>query len=128
LAFTQEQRDELEAVVCYDFDNGEQRWVHTDAMQFTESMGGNGPRATPTVHDSRVYARGATGMLNCLEARTGQVVWSRNILEGRKNLQWGMAGSPLIVDSKVLVNCGPAIGVDADEEPGPEQGALAAFD
>ena len=108
LAFTQEQRRKQECVVCYDFHTGRQLWVHTDEDRFTEAMGGIGPRATPTVFDSRVYALGATGILNCLEARRGTVIWSRNILQdaGADNLNWAMSGSPLVYDNLVVVSPG----------------------
>ncbi|MGH7200954.1 MAG: PQQ-binding-like beta-propeller repeat protein, partial [Planctomycetaceae bacterium] len=98
-AFTQEQRGENECVVCYDAATGEQIWLHEDEARFTEAMGGEGPRATPTVHDSKVYALGATGILNCLDAATGKRLWTRNILDdagAAENLNWAMAGSPLI--------------------------------
>jgi outer membrane protein assembly factor BamB len=68
-------------------------------------MGGDGPRATPTWHEGRIYALGATGELRSLDAKTGKAAWSRNILKdnGAQNLEWGMSGSPLIVDDKVIV-------------------------
>lgn len=105
LAFTQEQRGEKECVVCYEAATGKQVWEHADLTRFDEAMGGPGPRATPTIINSRVYALGATGQLNCLDAMTGDLLWSRNILEDAKaeNLEWAMAGSPLIVDGKVIV-------------------------
>jgi len=48
---------------------------------------------------------GATGELRSLNASTGAVRWSKNILSdnGADNLQWAMAASPLIVDDKVIV-------------------------
>jgi outer membrane protein assembly factor BamB len=68
-------------------------------------MGGDGPRATPTYHDGRIFALGALGELRCIDAATGATVWRRNILEdnGAQNLSWGMAGAPLVVDDKVVV-------------------------
>lgn len=105
LIFTQEQRGEQEAVVCYDANSGEQVWVHTDPIRYSTAIGGTGPRATPTIHDSRAYTLGATGMLNCLDALTGKPLWSHDILAdaGSVNLTWAMAGSPLIVDDLVIV-------------------------
>ena len=38
-------------------------------------------RATPTWHEGRLYALGATGPLWCLDAATGEVLWHRNILD-----------------------------------------------
>ena len=46
---------------------------------FRESMGGDGPRATPTWHDGKVYALGGEGELRCLDAGTGNLLW-RTIL------------------------------------------------
>jgi outer membrane protein assembly factor BamB len=75
-------------------------------------MGGDGPRATPTWHEGRVYALGASGELRCLDAANGKAIWRKNILEdnGAANLQWGMAASPLIVDDKVIVLPGGSSG------------------
>jgi outer membrane protein assembly factor BamB len=52
-----------------------------------------------------LYALGAEGDLRSLDAKTGKVNWSRNILKDAdaSNLQWGMAAAPLIVDDKVVV-------------------------
>nr|ADI22065.1 hypothetical protein [uncultured myxobacterium HF0200_08J13] len=103
-AFTQEQRGDLEYVVCYDVQTGRQLWEHADNVRFEEAMGGIGPRATPTLFDSRVYAVGASGQLNCLDALTGRVQWTTNILTdaGVENIPWAMAGSPLITGIAVI--------------------------
>ncbi len=104
-AFTQEQRGEEEVVVCYNSDTGEQIWAHSDTTRFVSAMGGDGPRATPTLHDGRLYALGATGILNCLEPSTGKKIWSRNILEDAKvgNAGYGMCASPLVFDDLIVV-------------------------
>jgi outer membrane protein assembly factor BamB len=108
LVVTIEQRRDQEAVVAYDFDTGQERWVHEYPALFSEPLGGDGPRATPTIHDGRVYALGATGVLTCLELASGKPLWSLNILEQNHcgNLDWAMSGSPLILDGLVLVNPG----------------------
>jgi outer membrane protein assembly factor BamB len=105
---TQEQRGEQECVVAYDAETGDQIWVHEDAIRFEETLGGPGPRATPTVNGQLVYSLGATGQLNCLKALTGEKVWATNILTDAdaENLDWAMSGSPLVVGDKVIVNPG----------------------
>ena len=96
LAITIEQRRDQEAVVAYDFDTGKERWRFQYPALFSETLGGDGPRATPTIHDDKVYSLGATGVLACLELATGRKLWEVNILEenGAGNVDWGMSGAP----------------------------------
>ncbi len=112
LAVTQEQRGPDELVVAYELQTGKEVWKHADRTLFSEALGGNGPRATPTLKEGRIFALGATGVLNCLEVETGKLVWSRDILKdaGAKNIVWGMSGSPLVYDQFVVVNPGGANG------------------
>jgi outer membrane protein assembly factor BamB len=109
-AVTQEQRGELELVTCYELLTGKSVWIHEDRVRFSETMGSDGPRATPTIVDGRVYALGATGILNCLDGGTGKVIWSRDTLaeHGQKNLPWGKSCSPLVFEDIVVVSLGDA--------------------
>jgi outer membrane protein assembly factor BamB len=111
-AFTIEQRGPREVVAAYDVLTGRELWTNDWTATFRESMGGDGPRATPAWADGRVFALGGTGELRCLDEATGRVFWRTNILEdaGAHNLQWGMAASPLIVDDTVVVLPGGAGG------------------
>ncbi len=116
LAITQEQRGKEEVVACYDVHTGDQLWVHADTARYTDPQAGTGPRATPTIFDSRVFSLGAFGLLNCLEARTGRVIWSRDITKdaGTTPAGYGMCSSPLIVGDSVIVNAGG----NETEQPG----------
>jgi outer membrane protein assembly factor BamB len=106
--FTQEQRGELECVVCYESATGKELWVHNDKARFWETVSGAGPRATPTFADGRIYTVGGTGLLNCLNADTGQLCWSRDIrAEAEARIpMWGYSSSPLVVDGHVMVFAG----------------------
>jgi outer membrane protein assembly factor BamB len=104
-AITQEQRGPDECVVCYRIPDGAEVWVHTDAARFDKTLGGPGPRATPTIAGGRVYSVGATGILNCLDGATGQAVWSLNIQGDPENdnISHGVCASPLVLGEKVIV-------------------------
>jgi outer membrane protein assembly factor BamB len=116
---TQEQRDEEEVVACYDAATGKELWVHADKVRFHEGLSGAGPRGTPEFADGRIYALGGRGNLNCLDAVTGEVLWSHDLVEEAKATvpQWGFAVSPLVVDDKVIVFA-----------PGKEADGLLAYD
>jgi outer membrane protein assembly factor BamB len=103
-AYTIEQRRSQEVVAAYDMNNGHELWTQKWNAEYSDSTG-DGPRATPTWDNGRIYALGATGELRCLDANSGAVIWGKNILSDNqaKNLQWAMAASPLIVDDKVIV-------------------------
>ncbi|MEI8043440.1 MAG: PQQ-binding-like beta-propeller repeat protein [Verrucomicrobiota bacterium] len=107
-AVTQEQRRQDELIVCYELQNGHALWAHTNRVRFSEALGGDGPRATPTIHHGRVYAMGASGILDCLEEASGRLIWSREVLVENhlSNLTWGKSCSPLLVRDLVVVTGG----------------------
>jgi outer membrane protein assembly factor BamB len=108
LAYTQWQEGESEVTICLEAATGTELWRHADKARFDEAMGGPGPRATPTYANGRLFVQGATGILNCLDPRTGTVVWSVNILDDAKagNIQWAMSGAPLVTGGRVIVSPG----------------------
>ncbi len=104
-AFTIEQRGGEEAIAAYDVRTGRELWTNAWTATFSERLGGDGPRATPTWADGRVYALGGRGELRTVDEATGRSIWRTNILEdaGATNLEWGMAAAPLVVDDTVVV-------------------------
>ncbi len=115
--FTQEQRDQSELVVCYDANTGETIWINEIQDRFNDATG-DGPRATPTFLDGKLYTQGAMGALQCLDAATGEVLWARDVKKdtGAKVPVWGFSSSPLIVDDLVIVFVA-----------GPDEKGVAAF-
>jgi outer membrane protein assembly factor BamB len=107
-AYTIEQRRAQEAVVAYAVDSGRELWTHAWPAFFQEMMGGDGPRATPVWDGGRIYALGAAGELRVLDAESGKLLWSKDILadNGAENITWGMSNAPLIADGKVIVTPG----------------------
>jgi outer membrane protein assembly factor BamB len=112
VAYTIEQRRGQEVVAAYRVADGREMWTQGWDALFHPDDTGDGPRSTPTWDDGRLYALGATGEFRALDARTGRVIWSKNILtdNGARNLSWGVAASPLVVDDKVVVMAGGTAG------------------
>jgi outer membrane protein assembly factor BamB len=108
IAVTQEQQGDDEQVVAYDAASGRVLWRHADRARYDTVVAGVGPRATPTIHDGRVFTMGATGILTALRLANGERLWSHRVLEenGSSNLSWGTSGSPLLDGERVVVSAG----------------------
>src|ERR1051325_1034402 len=105
--YTMGLRGDREFVIAFDIANGKEVWATPNGTAFREGHG-DGPRGTPTIDGDRVYALGANGDLSALDARTGKVAWSKNVLRefGGSNIQWGISESPLVLGNKLFVNAG----------------------
>lgn len=109
--FTQEQRGEDEAVVCYRAEDGAELWTHVDKARFEEVIAGAGPRGTPTFHEGRLYTVGGRGRVNCLDAATGKAIWGADMVGEEVPLPaWGYSSSPLVVGDVVVVLPGQPTG------------------
>ena len=73
-----------------------------------DNKGGDGPRSTPTVSDGRVYVYGANLDLWCFDAKTGRVLWQKDVAKdyGGRNISWQNATSPIIEGNLVIVSGG----------------------
>jgi outer membrane protein assembly factor BamB len=105
--FTLGARGNTEYVLAFDAASGKRVWEVAHGRRFSNDRG-DGPRATPTVDGDRVYAFGASGDLTVLEAASGKVVWTANVLSkfGGSNISWGLSESPLVLSDRILVNAG----------------------
>ena len=104
-AYTIEQRREQEVATAYDVETGRELWACAWSGKFEEIIGGEGPRATPTYDDGRLYPQGGLGELRCLDAATGKLIWRHDIVTENQSqvLTYGYSASPLIVDEKIIV-------------------------
>ena len=105
--YTMGLRGDREFVVAFDIATGKEAWATPHGSAFRNNRG-DGPRGTPTIDGDRVYALGGNGDLSALDASTGKLIWSKNVLRefGGSNIQWGISESPLVLGNKVLVNAG----------------------
>ena len=105
--YTMGLRGDREFVIAFDIATGKEAWSTAHGSAFRNDRG-DGPRGTPTIDGDRLYALGGSGDLSCMEAKTGKIVWSKNVLKefGGSNIQWGISESPLVLGNKVMVNAG----------------------
>lgn len=118
-AFTLEQRRDHEVLVAYDVATGRELWTNSWAAEFTEPLGGDGPRTTPAWDEGKVYALGALGELRCLDASAGKLLWRTNALDENRAsvLTYGTSGSPLVYENKLILAPG-----------GPRKHSVVAYD
>ena len=114
-AVTLEQRGDQELVTCYDRHTGKLEWADAVRTRHESTLGGVGPRSTPTIHQGRVFALGGTGVLRCLDGATGRKIWTHDLLKefgvagpeaDLAAIAWGRAASPLIYGDKLIVPAG----------------------
>ena len=105
--YTMGLRGDRELIIAFDLATGKQVWATPHGGAFHNDRG-DGPRGTPTLDGDRLYALGGNGDLSCLDAKTGRLVWTMNVLSkfGGSNPQWGISESPLVIGEKILVNAG----------------------
>lgn len=115
---------------CFDAQSGASLWV-LERPSAGRLDYGNSPRATPLVYRDFVYFLSAFGRLHAVNAKSGEIVWSKNLRTDfgpTEDLIWGTASSPLIVDDLLIINPGapkasivaldPATGATKWQTPG----------
>ena len=113
--------NDTDTVFSLDAATGKVVWKHSYACN--EKVGikdYDGPFATPTVADGVVYTLSRKGNLLALDAKDGKVMWARDIIKEdgvRPPGFGGLAGSPLVLGDKLIVNGSPG-GMALDRKTG----------
>ena len=99
---------DVEVVRAFDVRTGAAVWDQSYDKTPFKPLFGQGPRATPCIHDGMIYTLGNTGVLACWEAATGKTIWKTETLSDPKkhNLLFGISASPLVVGPNVIVQGG----------------------
>ena len=108
--FTQFQTLAGQFVVCLDPETGAERWRHRYGWPWQPAGLYPGPYATPTWSAGKVYFTAPDGLVGCLDAETGDAIWTVNVLrrfQGR-GAGFGYACTPLVEDGMVILPVGGA--------------------
>src|SRR5205809_4096107 len=72
-----------ERIRCFKESTGKPLWSHASELVYPEwafiPEHGGGPAATPIVEDGKIYSLGRSGLVDCLNARNGKVIWERQL-------------------------------------------------
>ncbi len=92
--------DGTERLLALDEETGAVLWSQTWPATYRNIQWkfANGPRTPPTVDGDRVYVLGAAGMMSCLDAGTGEVVWQVDTVAeyGATVPVYGVSHAPLV--------------------------------
>ena len=99
---------DTDSVFCFDATTGKELWKHSYAAPLDPKYYEGGTSATPTVDGDHVYTVSKRGIIHCLDAAKGTVVWTKNLAEELKSDMptWGFAGSVLIEGDLAILNIG----------------------
>ena len=97
-----------EVILCLDAGTGKELWKNAFAAIAVTGPSASqhpGPRSTPAVANGKIVTFGASGILSCLDAATGKLLWRKeNPTNAFPSFFTGM--SPLITDGMCIVHVG----------------------
>jgi outer membrane protein assembly factor BamB len=116
------RQDTEEVVSCLDAASGKTLWETKYLADFVvtgPAARHPGPRSSPVVADGKVCVLGVGGILSCLDAASGKVVWRKQTTNDFLGIGYKVdaAMSPVVVDGRCIVAVG-----------GKTNGAFIAFD
>ncbi len=105
--FVFSRQDGNEITRCLDAATGKELWqdkYETGGVQGPAASFA-GPRSSPTVAQGMVVTLGVHGVLSCLDAATGAVVWRKDDFQGGTP-RFAASSSPIVVDGLCIAQLG----------------------
>jgi outer membrane protein assembly factor BamB len=112
------RQGDKEVMLCLEANRGNEIWRYEYSAPGVTGAGARhpGPRSTPAIANGKIFALGASGILSCLDAATGQLLWSQDPFTGVVPMFF-TSMSPLVADGLCIAYLG-----------GPGNGALIAYE
>jgi outer membrane protein assembly factor BamB len=116
--FLNTRQEDNEVILCLDAVTGQEIWVDKYPVPAATGPAGShpGPRSTPAYTNGKIVTFGISGILSCLDAASGKVIWRKdNPSNAIPQFYTGM--SPLIADGLCIAQVGTK-----------DNGSVIAFD
>ncbi len=119
---------------CFKSETGEPLWTFEHASDYEDSYQyDNGPRCGPVVDDDLVFVLGADGLLHCVRAEDGKLVWKVDTKAdfGVVPNFFGVGAAPLVEGDLLLMQVGgspPGSGRFPSEDQKGNGTGVVAFD
>ena len=103
--FTRQGNEEV--VLCLDAATGKELWKYSYAAPVVTGPPSShpGPRSTPSVANGKIVTFGVSGIISCLDAATGKLVWKKEDASVPVP-QFFTGMSPLITDGMCILQLG----------------------
>ena len=107
-----------EVICCLDAVNGKELWQEKYAAQAVSGAAARhpGPRSSPTVADGKIVTIGVGGVLSCVDAAKGKMLWHKDDFSGAWP-RFYTSSSPLVTDDLCIAQLG-----------GESNGGIVAYD
>lgn len=124
-------------LVCLNAETGEELWEFAYPSTYRDLYGYNdGPRCAPVIDEDRVYLFGVEGMLHCVHALTGKLIWKVDTAAEYGVIQnfFGVGSAPIVSGDLLLVMVGGSPPESKRVPPGqldrvkPNGSGIVAFD
>ena len=101
------RQNEDEVILCLDAATGKELWRSAYPAPAVTGPASSHPgqRSTPAISDGKIVTFGVSGILTCLDAATGKVLWKKENPENAVP-QFFTGMSPLIADGLCIVHLG----------------------
>ena len=106
--FARQETDEV--TLCLNATDGKEVWrdkYEAQTISGPAARDHSGPRSSPTVGEGKVVTLGIAGVLSCLDAQTGSVVWRKDEFP-KVAPQFFTSMSPIIVNGMAVAHLGGA--------------------
>lgn len=99
------KNDSRDVISAYDF-SGQLLWDREYGMAWDRSYPET--RSTPTIENDRIYLVGGQGMVSCLDARSGEMIWQKDAHKEYRGAihRWGVSESVLLTEKAVIYTTG----------------------
>lgn len=88
---------------------GDKIWSYSYPAKYRDRYGySNGPRASPLIWKNKVYAHGVTAWLTCLDLKTGDLIWKRDLKSEFEipDYFFGKGSNPIVTEDALILNVG----------------------
>ncbi len=95
--------DQQDVLRCLSLDTGKELWNYS--YDAPGNVSHNGSRTSPTVDEKCVYSVGMLGDFTCVDRKTHQALWKKNIVKdfGVETPGWGVVQAPSLYKDLVIV-------------------------